>query len=89
MRTPLFQPTIGRCEHWQVIGFNRDGTQSRICSAYRLDLLLKQYTKDVARMELQGIADCILGSYNKIIVWNIDEGFTGLELPYIKTIKVK
>ena len=86
-RTPSYSPVIGRCEAWQLIGFNKDGTQLRLFSAYSLPLLLKGWAKEIEKHEKYPQCN-ILTIFNKIVVWNVDEGFTGLELPYIETIKV-
>lgn len=76
---------ISKAEAFQVIAFNKDGTQQRLCSAANLLKLLSFYTKEVARHELAGASN-ILPTFKKITVWNVDEGFIGLDLPYIQTV---
>lgn len=72
------------CEQWQVIGFNRDGTQQRLYSARSLYHLLNGWSKEVQRRESMGLQNNTLPTYTAIKVWNVEQGFTGLELPYIK-----
>lgn len=76
---------ISRAEAFQVIGFNKDGTQMRLCSARTLRHLLTAWGKEVARHEKTGRHN-ILPTFRKIAVWNVDTGFTGLDLPYIPTV---
>ena len=74
------------CEQWQVIGFNKDGTQQRLYSARSLYHLLNGWSKEVQRRERTGLQNNTLPSYTAIKVWNVEQGFTGLDLPYIQTV---
>ena len=76
---------ISKAENFQVIGFNKDGTQHRLFSASSLRHLLIGWAKDITRHEKAGASN-ILPTFTKIVVWNIEEGFTDIELPYIQTI---
>lgn len=76
---------IGKYESFQVIGFNKDGSQMRLCSAESLEKLLIEWSKNVLRHVSTGVHN-ILPSFTKITVWNVDTGFTGLDLPYIETV---
>ena len=75
---------IASTESWQVVAFNRDNTQQRLCSAHSLAQLLKEYTKHLEKAEKAQIHKEVMKSYKIIKVWNVDQGFTGLELPYIQ-----
>lgn len=79
---------IQKCEHWQVVGFNRDGTQQRLYSSHTLRHLLQGYAKLVAQREALGAHNNTLSTYKVIKVWNIEQGFTGLDLPYIPQVSV-
>lgn len=70
-------------EQWRVIGFDKQREQRIICRAHSLEQLLEEFTKELDRAEKAPIHREILESYIKIKVWNIDQGFTGLELPSI------
>ena len=70
-------------EQWQVIGFNKDSTQHKICTAHSLAALLGEFTKYLQRAEIAPVHREVLGSFKAIKVWNIDQGFTGLELPKV------
>lgn len=85
MQTVIASGAIYKCEAWQVIGWNRDGTQSRLHSASDLGDLLTGYAKTIERMNAHPATVEVLKSYRKISVWSVEEGFTGLELPYIET----
>lgn len=74
---------ICKTEAWQVIGFNKDGTQQILCRARTIDKLITKYAVEVARMVSTG-ENNILPSFTNIRVWNVEQGFTGLDLPYIK-----
>lgn len=76
---------ISKAESFQVIGFNKDGSQQRLCSASSLQKLLADWMVEVVRHESFGVHN-ILPSFKKITVWNIDSGFTGFDLPYIETV---
>lgn len=76
---------ISRAEAYQVVGFNKDGTQMQLCFARSLPQLLRAWTKRVAWYEAMGPHN-ILPSFRKITVWNVDQGFTCLDLPYIPTV---
>lgn len=73
-------------EQWQVIGFNKDDTQQRLYSARSLYHLLTGWSKEVQRRESVGAQNNTLSTYIAIKVWNVEQGFTGLELPYIKDV---
>jgi hypothetical protein len=77
---------IQKNEQWQVIGFNKDGTQQRLYSARSLYHLLNGWSKEVQRRERTGLQNNTLPSYTAIKVWNVEQGFTGLDLPYIQTV---
>jgi hypothetical protein len=68
---------------WQVIGFNKDNTQHNICSAHSLSALLGEFTKYLQRAEVAPLHKEVLDSFKAIKVWNVDQGFTGLELPKV------
>ena len=70
-------------EQWQVIGFNKNGTQQRLYSARSLRDLLIGWSKEVTKREVLGAHNNTLTTFTIIKVWNIEEGFTGLDLPYI------
>ena len=71
------------CEQWQVIGFNRDGTQQNLFSARSLYHLINGWSKEVEKRKTLGHKNT-LPTYMTIKVWNIEQGFTGLDLPYIR-----
>ena len=73
-------------EQYQVIGFNKDGTQQRLYSARSLRDLLIGWSKEVAKREALGAHNTTLPTFTAITVWNVEEGFTGLDLPYIATL---
>ena len=73
-------------EQYQVIGFNKDGTQQRLYSARSLRNLLIGWSKEVQRREAMGAHNNTLPTFTAIKVWNVEEGFTGLDLPYIVTL---
>lgn len=77
---------ISKAEAFQVIGFNKDNTQQRLFSARSLESLLLGWAKEIARHEVAGKSN-ILPTFKKITVWNVEQGFTGFDLPYIETIK--
>lgn len=70
-------------QQWQVIGFNRDNTQHKICTAHSLAALLREFTKHLQRAEAIPVHREVLDSFKVIKVWNVNQGFTGLELPSI------
>ena len=74
------------CEQWQVIGFNKDGTQQRLYSARSLYHLLNGWSKEVTKRESLGAHNNTLPTFAAIKVWNVEQGFTGLDLPYIQTV---
>ena len=76
---------ITKEQAFQVIGFNKDGSQQILCRANSLMALLSAWAKELPRFVASG-ADNILPSFSKITVWNVDEGFTGFDLPYIQTV---
>jgi len=69
---------------YQVIGFNRDGSQLVLVSAPTLYTLLKRYAAKVARLESHPPSN-YLPTLKRIRVWNSEDGFTSLEFPYIPT----
>ena len=73
-------------EQWQVIGFNKDGTQQRLYSARSLRDLLIGWSKEVTKREALQAHNNTLSTFTAIKVWNVDQGFTGLDLPYIVTL---
>ena len=73
-------------EQWQVIGFNKDGTQQRLYSARSLRDLLIGRSKEVSKREALEAHNNTLPTFTAIKVWNVEEGFTGLDLPYIATL---
>jgi hypothetical protein len=75
---------ISKAEAFQVIGFNKDNTQHRLCSARTLPALLTAWTSEVERHAASGPHN-ILPTFKRIMVWSVEGGFTGLELPYIPT----
>jgi hypothetical protein len=77
---------ISKAESYQVIGFNKNNTQQRLFSARTLESLLMGWAKEIARHEAAGKSN-ILPTFKKITVWNVEQGFTGLDLPYIVTVE--
>ena len=77
---------IQKNEQWQVIGFNKDGTQQRLYSARSLRDLLIGWSKEVTKREALGAHNNTLPTFAAIKVWNVEQGFTGLDLPYIVTL---
>ena len=77
---------IQKNEQWQVIGFNKDGTQQRLYSARSLRDLLIGWSKEVTQREALGAHNNTLTTFAAIKVWNVEQGFTGLDLPYIVTL---
>jgi hypothetical protein len=77
---------IYKCESFQVVAYNKDGSQSRLYSAGSLGDLLTGYAKVIERMMKHPATVGVMKSYTKIFVWNVDDGFTGLELPFIETV---
>lgn len=75
--------SIHTFEQWQVIGFNKDNTQHRLCSAHSLSALLGEFTQYLQRAEAAPLHKEVLDSFKAIKVWNVDQGFTGLELPKV------
>ena len=73
-------------EQYQVIGFNKDGSQQRLYSARTLRDLLIGWSKEVTRRESLGAHNNTLPTFTAIKVWNVEQGFTGLDLPYIATL---
>ena len=73
-------------EQYQVIGFNKDGTQQRLYSARSLYHLLSGWCKEVTKREALGAHNNTLLTFTAIKVWNVEQGFTGLDLPYIVTL---
>ena len=73
-------------EQWQVIGFNKDSTQQRLYSARSLRALLIGWSKEVAKREALGAHNNTLPTFLAVKVWNVEEGFTGLDLPCITTL---
>ena len=73
-------------EQYQVIGFNKDGTQQRLYSARSLRDLLIGWSKEVTKREALGAHNNTLPTFTAIKVWNVEQGFTGLDLPYIQGI---
>lgn len=74
---------IHSLNQWQVIGINKDNTQHPIASAHSLGALLSEFTKYLQRAEAIRVHGDVLRSFKTIKVWNVDQGFTGLELPSI------
>jgi len=74
---------ISTTEAWQVIAFNKDNTQQRLCFAHSLSGLLTEFSKYLQRAETVRIHGEVLRSFKTIKVWHVDQGFTGLELPHI------
>ncbi|MGL5468552.1 MAG: hypothetical protein ACRDCT_10260 [Shewanella sp.] len=74
---------IQTTEQWQVIGFNKDNTQHKICKAHSLAALLGEFTKYWQRAKAIPVHREVLDSFKAIKVWNVNQGFTGLELPSI------
>lgn len=70
-------------EQWQVIGFNKDNTQHKLCAAHSLLALMGEFTKYLQRAEIAPVHKEVLDSFKALKVWHIDQGFTGLELPSI------
>lgn len=77
---------ILNCQAWQVIGFNKDGTQQRLCSAGSLRHLIDAYAREVARHESTGVHN-ILPTFTRIRVWSVSDGW-GMELPYIQSMVI-
>ena len=73
-------------EQYQVIGFNKDGTQQRLYSARSLRDLLIGWSKEVTKREALGAHNNTLPTFTAIKVWHVEQGFTGLDLPYIVTL---
>ena len=73
-------------ERYQVIGFNKDGTQQRLYSARSLRDLLIGWSKEVTKREASGVHNNTLPTFTAIKVWGVKQGFTGLDLPYIITL---
>lgn len=70
-------------EQWQVIGFNKNGTQHRVCSAHSLAALLGEFMTYLQRAEAAPLHKEVLESFKALKVWNVKQGFTGLDLPSI------
>lgn len=77
---------ISKPETFQVIGFNKDGSQSILSNAGTLEKLLVEYMAKVVHLEATKHHANILASFTKITVWNVTDGFTGFDLPYIETV---
>ena len=73
-------------EQYQVIGFNKDGTQQRLYSARSLRDLLIGWSKEVTKREALGAHNNTLRTFTAIKVWHVEQGFTGLDLPYIQGV---
>jgi hypothetical protein len=78
--------SIHSFEQWQVIGFNKDNTQHRICFAHSLSALLLEFSKYLQRADAVPVHGEVLRSFKAVKVWNVAQGFTGLELPNIQSI---
>lgn len=63
-------------EFWQIIGFNKDSTQQKLCSAHSERELMKQWDKLKAKQESLGVHST-LGTYKVVKMWNVDKGFVG------------
>ena len=74
---------IHTINQWQVIGFNKDNTQHAIIEAHSLPALLSNFTKYLERAATAPLHQEVLESFKAIKVWNVDQGFTGLELPKV------
>lgn len=75
---------IHTTESWQVIAFNKDNSQQRVCSAHSLSALLSEFTKYLQHANAVRVHGEVLRSFKTIKVWNVDQGFTSLELPHIQ-----
>jgi hypothetical protein len=73
-------------EQWHVVGFDKQGEQHVICRAPSLEKLLQAFTEELKRAEKAPLHAETLKTYKKIKVWNVDQGFTSLELPHLKDI---
>lgn len=76
---------ISKAEAFQVIGFNKDGTQQTLLSARSLSSLILGWAKEVERHAASGPHN-ILPTFKKITIWNIEQGWTGVDLDWIETI---
>jgi hypothetical protein len=74
---------IHTINQWQVIGFNKDNTQHAITEAHSFPALLGNFTKYLERAAIDPLHKEVLESFKVIKVWNVDQGFTGLELPKV------
>jgi hypothetical protein len=70
-------------EQWHAVGFNKQGEQHVICRAHSLDQLLKEFSKELEKANKAPLHREALNSYVRIKVWNVEHGFTSLELPKI------
>lgn len=77
---------IQKNEQYQVIGFNKDGTQQRLYSARSLRDLIIGWSKEVTKRAALGQHNNTLPTFTAIKVWNVEQGFTGLDLPYIAAL---
>jgi hypothetical protein len=66
--------TIGKSISWQVIGYNKDGTQLRLCSASSRKALMKGWAEDVKRHQAHANTN-ILPTFVSILVWNVERGW--------------
>jgi hypothetical protein len=70
-------------EQWHAVGFNKQGEQHVICRAHSLDQLLKEFSKELEKADKAPLHREALNSYVRSKVWNVEHGFTSLELPKI------
>lgn len=73
---------VYKCEAFQVIAYNKNGTQSRLFAAATLAGLLKGYSKVIERMNAHPATVEVMKSYTKIFVWSSDTNENILDLPY-------
>lgn len=66
-------------EFWQIIGFNKDDTQQKLCAAHSEKELMKQWDNLKAKQESLGVHSTI-ETYKVVKVWNAKRGFIGGEI---------
>lgn len=73
---------VYKCESFQVIAYNKDGSQSRLFAAGTLASLITGYSKLLTRMNAHPATVEVMKSYTKIFVWSAKTNGNVLDLPY-------
>lgn len=66
LKTLSASGAIYACERFQVIAYNRDGSQSRLSSASSLGGLIKEYSEKLVRMMAHPGTVEVMNSYTTI-----------------------